>query len=241
MENKNWALPASIIVAGLIIAGTVYYTNTNTKKPSDNLAATGDVTSGQKLDGPKEVTSSDHILGNPNADLTFILFTDLECPFCKTFNATANQMMDEYGKAGKMRFVLRHFPLDSLHQKSRKEAEATECAADLGGNDKFWTYVNRLFEVTTSNDTLDPTQLPKIAEYVGLDVNKFNDCLSSGKFAAKVQTDYEDAVASGARGTPYSVILTKNGDKYPVSGALPYAQLKVIIDQILNGTYTTGK
>jgi len=228
---KNLSLPISIVIAGIIIAGTIYYT----KKPSPPSPNNTNPVPSQKqeMKGPKEITADDHILGNPDADLTFILYTDLECPFCKKFNDTSNQMMDEYGKQGKVRLVFRHFPLDSLHTKSRKEAEATECAADLGGNEVFWKYVNRLFAITPSNDKLDPAELPKIAEYVGLDKNKFSDCLNSGKFANKVQGYSEDAVASGAKGTPFFVIINKKGEKFPVSGAIPYQELKLALDQLL--------
>lgn len=230
MNNKNLALPISIVIAGIIIAGTIYYT----KKSASPANNTNPVPAQkQEIKGPKEITDDDHILGNPDATLTFILYTDLECPFCKKFNDTLNQMMDEYGKQGKVSLVFRHFPLDSLHTKSRKEAEATECAADLGGNEAFWKYVNRLFDITPSNDGLDPAELPKIAEYVGLDKNKFSDCLKSGKFANKVQGYYEDAVASGANGTPFFIIINKKGEKFPVSGAIPYQELKIALDQLL--------
>jgi protein-disulfide isomerase len=142
-------------------------------------------------------------------------------------------MTEEYGKKGEVMTVFRHFPLDALHQKSRKEAEASECAADLGGNEKFWQYTNRLFAITPSNDGLNPEELPKIAEYIGLDKNKFTECLNSGKFTGKVQENYDDAIASGGQGTPYFVIINQKGEKFPFSGYLPYDQLKIILDQLL--------
>jgi protein-disulfide isomerase len=235
MEKKqNLTLPIAIVIAGIIVAGTIYYTNTKTKPSPNNPAATGDVVSEkQEIKGPKEITSSDHILGNPDAPLTFIVFTDLECPWCKKFHETVLQMTEEYGKKGEVMTVFRHFPLDALHQKSRKEAEASECAADLGGNEKFWQYTNRLFAITPSNDGLNPEELPKIAEYIGLDKNKFTECLNSGKFTGKVQENYDDAIASGGQGTPYFVIINQKGEKFPFSGYLPYDQLKIILDQLL--------
>ncbi|MBI4692318.1 MAG: DsbA family protein [Candidatus Terrybacteria bacterium] len=230
MKNKNLVLPISVVIAGIIIAGTIYYTRNN--KPLPNNANPVPAQK-QEIKGPRPIGPDDHVLGSPEAALTFILFTDFECPFCKRFNVTTKQMMEEYGKQGKILLVFRHFPLDSLHTKSRKEAEASECASDIGGNDKFWQYVDRLFEITPSNDKLELTELPKIAEYVGIDKEKFNECLNSGKFAARVQKDYEDAVASGAEGTPYFVIINKKGEKYPVSGALPYSEIKLILNQLL--------
>lgn len=235
MEKKqNLTLPIAIVIAGIIVAGTIYYTSTKTKSSPNNPAAAGDVVSKkQEIKGLKEVTGNDHILGNPDAPLTFIVFTDFECPWCKKFHETLMEMTEEYGKKGEVMTVFRHFPLDALHQKSRKEAEASECAADLGGNEKFWQYINRLFAITPSNDGLNPEELPKIAEYIGLDKNKFIECLNSGKFAGKVQENYNDAIASGGQGTPYFVIINKKGEKFPFSGALPYEQLKIILNQLL--------
>src|SRR6185436_7093141 len=82
------------------------------------------------------VTEKDHILGNPNAEVIMVEYSDLECPFCKEFHSTLRRVMNEYGKDGKVAWVYRHFPIDSLHPKARKEAEATECAAELGGESK---------------------------------------------------------------------------------------------------------
>jgi len=239
-KQKNWALPVSIVIAGVIIAGSLYYSNISKSNPNNNrqkdVAAGLDATKGRlEINGPQNITADDHTLGNPNAELTMIIFTDTECPFCKNFHATLKQLIEDYGKSGKIFFVLRHFPLDSLHSKSRKEAEATECAADIGGNEKFWQYLDRIFEITTSNDTLDPAQLPKIAEYIGLDVGKFNECLQSGKFKDKVERNVQDAINSGGQGTPYSIIINKKGEKFPITGAYPYNQIKLIIEQILNG------
>ncbi len=234
-KKQNLILPIAIVIAGIIVAGTIYYTSTKTNLTGgNNVAATGETTPKQEeIKGPKEITSNDHVLGDPEAPLTFIVFTDLECPWCKKFNETTTQMMDEYGKQGKVELVFRHFPLDELHKKSRKEAEASECAADLGGSEKFWQYINRVFEITPSNDGLDLAELPKIASYVDVDKNKFNECLNSGKFGQKVQENYDDAVASGGTGTPYFIIINKQGEKFPFSGYLPYQQLKIILDQLL--------
>ncbi len=140
--------------------------------------------------------------------------------------------MNEY--QGKAAWVYRHFPLDSLHSKARKEAEATECANELGGNEKFWAYLDRLFEITPANNGLSAEELPKIAQFVGLDKTKFEQCLQSGKYAAHVAEDLADATKSGGQGTPYTVVIAQNGKKFVVSGAQPYAAVKSIIDIALS-------
>jgi protein-disulfide isomerase len=105
------------------------------------------------------ITDKDHIFGNRNADLLIVEYSDPECPFCKRFDATMNQVMDQYQASNKVAWVYRHFPLDSIHPKSRHESEALECANEIGGNAKFWEYVKVLFKVTPGNDGLDPTLL----------------------------------------------------------------------------------
>lgn len=176
------------------------------------------------------ITNEDHIKGNKNAKITIVEYSDTECPFCKRFHPTMQQIVDDYN--GQVNWVYRHFPLTSLHSKAPKEAEATECAAELGGNDGFWAYLDRLFAVTPANNGLDLAQLPQIAEDVGLNRSKFEACLNSGKYAQKIQDQTDQAQAAGGRGTPYSIIVS--GDQtIPVSGALPLEQIKSMIEPLL--------
>lgn len=186
----------------------------------------------------KPVDGDDHILGDPSALVKLVEFSDFECPFCKRTHGTFKQIMAEYGKAGKVAWVYRHFPLDSLHKKARKEAQASECANELGGNDAFWAYSDRLFEITPSNDRLDLSLLPKIAEEVGLDRGAFEACLAGdmrgGKYADHIESDVQDAVASGGTGTPYIVVIAPSGEAFPISGAQPYSAFKSIIELALS-------
>ncbi len=228
-KQNNLAIPVAIVVAGALIAGAVYFgtggASTGASQLQNPEQFAGD------LEKMKPITSSDHVRGDPNAPVKIVEYSDLECPFCKSFHPTMQKIAGEY--EGKVTWVYRHFPLDEIHPKSDKEAEATECANELGGNDAFWRYVDRLFEVTPSNNNLNPAELPKIAEYVGLDAQKFNSCLASGKYAAHVEEDYQNALATGGNGTPWSVIVAANGKKYPLSGAQPYEAVKQLIELAL--------
>lgn len=229
-------MPIAIIIAGIFIAGAVIYgggktANNNIVNVPQQRAVeqqqTGD------LEKMISISSSDHIRGNQDAPVKIVEYSDTECPFCKKFHATMQQVMDEYGKSGKVAWVYRHFPLDQLHSKARKESEATECAAELGGNDKFWAYLDRLMEITPANNGLDPAELPKIAQYVGLDTAKFNECLSSGRYAQKIEEHVQNAQVTGGNGTPWSIVVGENGKKYALSGAQPYASVKTLIEQAL--------
>ena len=186
----------------------------------------------------KPVDGEDHILGDPGALVKLVEFSDFECPFCKRVHPTLKRIMAEYGETGKVAWVYRHFPLDSLHKKARKEAQASECANELGGNDAFWAYTDRLFEITPSNDRLDLSLLPKIAEEIGLDRDTFEACLEGdargGKYADHIESDVQDAIASGGTGTPYIVVIAPNGEAFPINGAQPYSAFKSIIELALN-------
>lgn len=229
-QNQSLAVPVAIVIAGALIGFAIYMSGRPVSAP---VAADPSVPTATEVK-MKPVSANDHIVGSPNADIIIVEYSDTGCPFCKRFHETLKQVMNTYGKEGKVAWVYRHFPIDSLHKNARKEAEATECAAELGGNSAFWKYIDRLYEITPSGDGLNPNQLPVIAEYAGLDRKAFESCLSSGRHAATVQAQYEDGLSAGARGTPYSVLVTKD-EKIPITqGALPYESLKTILDSILN-------
>lgn len=229
---EKLSVPIAIIIAGAIMGGALYYSNLKAKEHRAVIETVQKVQEGSS-GKMRPVTSEDHILGNPNAEIIIVEYSDTECPFCKQFHTTLRRVMDEYGKDGKVAWVYRHFPIDSLHSRARKEAEATECANELGGQAKFWEYINMLYDTTTSNNTLDPAELPKIAKKVGLDTAKFNSCLSSGKYADKVEKDYQDAIEVGGQGTPTSILITKDGTKTLLEGAQPYSYIKNILDAVL--------
>lgn len=240
-EQNRHLIPLAIVVAGAMVAGAVWYSRGIT--PGGQSASVGRAAEDGAAGGAppavgniRPVTSRDHLRGDPEAPVKVIEFSDLECPFCKRFHVTMQQVMAEYGKAGKVAWVYRHFPLDSIHSKARKEAEATECAAQLGGNEKFWAYADRLFEVTPSNNGLDLLQLSQIAEEAGLKREQFEQCLrASEKFAARIEEDYQDAISSGGQGTPYSIVIAADGKKLVISGAQPYTTIKQIIEAALAG------
>ncbi len=222
--NTNYVLPITIVVAGLLIAGAVFFVG-QTSTPG---ATPGE----QNVEARAYDPAVDHILGNPDAPVKVIEYADLECPYCKTFHTTMHQIMEHYGENGQVAWVFRHFPLAQIHSKSPKEAEATECAADIGGNEAFWRFTDTLYEITPSSNGLDLAQLPQIAGQIGLDIQAFNNCLNSGKFTPKITASYQEAVAAGGQGTPY-VLLMVGEDAVPLAGAQPYDSMRAAIDAVL--------
>ena len=243
-ENKSLhpllTLPGAIIVAGAIIAIAIIYV----KKPVAQPAAVSQEPKIAEV-SMLPITSADHILGNPDASIKIVEYSDPSCPYCKLFHPTMRKIMDEYGAGGQVAWVYRSFPLDKpnsqgqvLHPNAGHESQALECAASLGGNDAFWKFTNRLYEITQSDKgiSLDQKELSNFATYSGLDVTKFNDCLSSGKFKDKVEKSYLDGINAGVSGTPSSFIITPSGSKIPIVGAQPYTTIKSAIDALLSDT-----
>lgn len=229
---NTYLVPLSIIIAGAFIAVAVYFsggvftskkgnTADDINNPGDEQLATGDM---EKM---SPITDQDHVLGNRNALVKIVEYSDLSCPFCQRFHPTVQQAVNEYD--GKVALVYRHFPLDSLHPNARKQAEASECVAEIGGNDAFWKFVGKLFD----QQPVDASDLASVASSVGLNKSDVQNCIDSEKHAKRVEEEAQNAIASGGQGTPYSIVIAPNGKKFPVSGAQPYSALKATIDLAL--------
>lgn len=222
--NRNYALPITIVVAGLLIAGAVFWSGkSSTATPSD----------GNPQNVRAYTPGQDHILGNPNAPVKIVEYADLECQYCKDFHTTMHQIMDYYGPQGQVAWVFRPFPLAQIHSKAPKEAEAAECAAEQGGDEAFFKFIDKVYEVTPSNNGLDLAQLPTIAGDIGLNVDAFNTCLNSGKHTKKIADSYEEAVKAGGQGTPYTLLMV-GSDSVALSGSQPYASMRAAIDAVLS-------
>lgn len=230
--KSQYILPITIVVAGALIAGAVFLAG-KSGTPTPNTNPNG------SLQAREYTAGTDHILGNPNAQVKVVEYLDLECPHCKLFNTTMHQIMASYGTSGKVAWVQRPFPLASIHSKAPKEAQAAECAAAQGGDTAYFAYTDKLFEVTPSDNGLDLAQLPVIAGEVGLNVATFNTCLSSNKFADKVQKSYEEAIALGAQGTPFTLIMVGK-EAVALNGAQPYDSMHAAIDAVLGDLGATA-
>ncbi len=247
MENTNnkitlqtLIIPLAIIIAGAFIAFGIYMTGTSKAKLNEKVKMNKEEIV-KSLNIPP-VTSADHVLGDiKTAKVIVIEYSDLECPFCKTYHQTMEKIYDEYKSTGKVAWVFRHAPIIQLHRKAPKEAEATECATELGGNTAFWKYLSELFTNTPSNNALAQDKLYEFADTVGLDAKAFKACLDGGKYASKIN---EQTILSGKAGvsmfgTPYTVLVV-DGKTIPLIsdsgdglGALPYAQMKSVLGEFL--------
>lgn len=237
VDTSLFIIPISIIIAGGLIAWALFARG-NTSKTAvrgSDLISLYDVAA---------ISSVDHIRGYKDAKIVFIEYSDLECPFCKDYHESMKKILAEYSQNNQVAWVYRHFPLSfgekPLHPQAAKEAEATECAYELGGEDSFWKLTDAIYATTKSNNGLDMSTLPTLAESANVDKTKFKTCLDNGKYTAKIKEAFEAGSKAGARGTPYTVIRF-NGQDIPMVdaqgnslGALPYDILKKVVEKILS-------
>ncbi|KKR86791.1 MAG: Periplasmic thiol:disulfide interchange protein DsbA [Candidatus Uhrbacteria bacterium GW2011_GWF2_41_16] len=153
-----------------------------------------------------------------NGDVTLVEYGDMECPYSKEFHETLEQIMPKYEE--KIRWEYKHFPLNQHMKKATLEAEAAECA---GAQGKFWEYLNQIYERTPSNNGLEEQVLFDIANELKLDQTTFNTCIADATYHDKVKKDATEAQERGALGTPFSVLVDKNGQVVEVIDGL-YSQ-----------------
>lgn len=179
---------------------------------------------------------TDHIYGNPQAPISLIEYSDFECPYCKQFHPTARRIVDDYG--GRVNWVYRHFPLAFHNPGAQKQAEASECAAELGGNDAFWRYADRIFERTKSNGKGFPLEnLVPLAAEIDLDDVAFRRCLDSGRHEQRVRQDFVEGTQAGVTGTPGNILRdNRTGQVIAIAGALPYERVRSNIERLLSDT-----
>lgn len=188
--------------------------------------AAGGPTADQLASVP-EVTNDDHQKGAQNAKITLIEYSDFECPFCKAFYPTLKQVEEEYGD--QVKIVYRHYPLP-FHPQAQPLAEASECVADQLGGDAFWQFHDAVFSdpgQVTATTALD------MAEKVGANRQSVQDCMDSDKFASKVTEQMNGGSGAGVNGTPGTILVTEDGQYDIISGALPYDQVKAMLDKYL--------
>lgn len=220
--KSPFAIPAAIVIGGIILAGAVYL---SLHKQGSLYSRTGN----PSLVRP--ISASDHILGNPSATVFIVEYADFDCTFCKTFNDTLHQIVASEGVTGNVAWVFRQFPLSEIHPNALSHARAAECAALAGGEDMFWKFADALY----ANQPIDPATYGTIAASVGLTGDRFATCYAdaSSTLDERILADRQNALDTGAAGAPYALILSPHKNPIVVDGAYSYTDLKVLLTQAL--------
>ncbi len=244
-KNLSFTTPVSIILGAVIIAISILISGTIIKDTVANNTST-DVKNDKKQDSiftGKSIDDTDYVEGKVNSKVLVLEYSDPECPYCILAYPTIKRLREEY--AGKVAFVYRHFPLTQIHAHAFAESQAIACAGVIGGTQKYYSYMDTLFEYkvprqsqTNSSPQLPTTGKEDFAKSVGIDVAQFSSCLSNSKSADMVNASTNDGVQAGVDGTPTTFVLVKNGNKYDIvaniSGAQQYSYFKTAVDEALS-------
>jgi protein-disulfide isomerase len=229
-KSTMWKL-ATFVFAGLFLI-TLFNGGLNFGSGTGNVVGGGDNPSPTVPTQPSNIRVSigddDPVLGNADAPISIIEFSDFQCPFCaRAYTGAVTEFKNsDYFKDGEVNLVYKHFPLNSIHPQAQKAAEASACAQDQG---KFWEYHDLLF---INQQSLSNADLKSYAGQLSLDQGTFDSCLDSGDKADKVNSDLAEASAAGGRGTPYFVIVNSDGETQAVSGAVPFANFEAAISSL---------
>ena len=225
---KDLLVPAAIVIAGIAIGAGLYMSGGGAS--SAQIAAQPTPVAEQEVDRTdqvSEVTADDHKKGSDDALITIVEYSDFDCPFCSRFHDSMNELVEANDDIA---WVYRHFPLEQLHPQAEGVALASECVADLAGEDAFWSFTDGYFAARGAQDaTPHDVLVPRLANAAGVTTAALQECLTSGVMQADVQADIDNAIATGGRGTPWSILIGPTGKTYPINGALPTAAIQQVI------------
>lgn len=221
---KKYGTPVAILISGLFVSVSIYV---SFGMPKDAPAG-GEVVAG--VTRVEVFADDDAVLGETNAPVTIIEFSDFECPYCRQFwRETFPELKSKYIDTGKVKFVYRDFPLD-FHPGAGIAAEGAECAREQG---MFWQFHDEIFKMQDAEGqgtiTFGAKEVKAWAKSIVPDARAFDDCLDSRIYQEEVTKDRDDGIAAGVTGTPGFFV---NGR--PVIGAVPFSVFEQVIESELS-------
>lgn len=197
--------------------GATTTTNTNTA----GAPAAPTVVDASKI----TITDGDYVRGKADAKVTVVEFSDLECPFCKRFHP---ELVSALAANPDIKWVYKHFPL-SFHPEAKPAAVAAECVGKLGGNDSFWSFIDKMY---ADQSSLGDAFYKKTAADLGVNAADFATCQTSGEFDSKIAADQSLGQSIGVGGTPSTYVIA-GGSAQKLNGAVPQAEVDQAIADAL--------
>ena len=191
---------------------------------------------GQPTPIVKISADDDPVIGDPNATISIIEFSDFQCPFCARFHIqTLPSILEEYVDQGKVKLVFRDFPIQNIHPNALPASVAAECANEQG---KFKEMHDKLFDNQQEWSGLEMTKtvllFSQYALEIGVEQEIFDSCLTSGKYIEEIRNDLKDGRDYGVSGTPGFFIGNDQIGYVELKGAQPFESFKKVIDAQLN-------
>ncbi len=210
----------AILLAGVLVAAAIVYVNLF---PAQAVVVAGQPSINTNI---PPASSDDRIMGFPDAPIVLIEYSDFQCPFCSMIHPTLKRIVEESN--GEIAWVYRHLPLDSIHPEAIPSALASECIAKQLGNEGFWKFADAMFE---DQSKMSAAYYVALAGQFGANTVQFSACMQNEEFLSKIDAQALDAQSNGGTGTPFTVVV-KGDTQVPISGALPYAQIKAVINSV---------
>lgn len=215
-------LPLAILAAGAVLAGAIYVVRTG--EPVSPLLSVG---------AARPVSLEDHSVGSPDAPVVIITYSDIDCAYCKEFQATMASLMTEYAEGGRVAWVYRHFPVLNINPNAASHAEAAECVGEQGGDIGFFSFIDALQQRAPGSLGFSPSGYGPVVGSLGFAVDAFDACMAGDRLVERVTLDFENAVAAGGQAAPYTIVLAGGAEPVPITGAVPYAVLKEVVERAL--------
>jgi len=217
--SNPFLVPAAIVLAGVLVAGAILFTQGGTAQVG--AGPVSKTLEAQIL----PVTEDDHVLGSRDADVFLVEYSDYRCGYCGVFHDTVKQILDSY--EGRVAWVYRHTP----YQPGGMEAAvASECIAELAGEDAFWEYTERAL---ANQQALNTEWHRATAVELGADGDAFDECVTSGRYDELIAEHTMNSQELGGQGTPYNVLLTREGGMVKFAGAQPIERVTLLVERAL--------
>lgn len=239
-KSNNNFLAVMILIAAVVLSGALVFVGTQVNCDSDELkAAVVDgvaefVENGPPAEEPADVTDlsdDDAFIGDEDAPVTIVEFSDYQCPYCsKFYNDAYPELKENYVETGKVKIVFRDLPL-SFHAGAYPAALAAECVRAQAGDEGYFEMHNKLFEnqsVLSGEYQEIADALASFAQEVGVDADMYDECVANDTYKDEIIADIEAAQSVGIDGTPSFVI---NGEV--LVGAQPYSTFAQVIEKAL--------
>ena len=251
-ETNLAIILGALLISVSIVAYGLMSRNSNNSGKENSIS---NLMNADKMFQGKDFKDNEYILGNRKNKITVLVYSDFECPFCKMLQEKTIQILQkEYGNGnnfsdGKIGIVYRHFA-QSYHDKAPNEINASLCARELYGQNVYINFINRIYAISPTNNGLDQNLLPDIANFSvneakenkqdikkDFDKEEFVACVSAKVYNSEFQSDAQDAVEAGLDGTPYTLILYRDGNDHivinKISGAKEVGYFEKIINKLL--------
>jgi len=230
-----------MVIVGLVLflagffLGKLWQENKNLKQ--NNQAAVAGVPAAEDTGPTAETlntasapTKTDNVRGASNPKVILVEYSDFECPYCNRYHPTTTKILEAY--PDDVALVYRHYPL-SFHAFAQQAAETAECVAKVGGNDAFWSYADYLFGQQEAGVAMSEALITESVQTAGVDAAQVKTCVDSGEMTQKIQDQEAEGLTAGVQGTPGTIVFTKDGAQELISGALPYEDVKAVVEKYL--------